>query len=195
MSFAGELGWDLYMARDVALAVYDPLVQAGAAFGLAHAGFHALDSLRSEKGYRHWGHDIGPEDTPLEAGLGFAVAFDKNVAFIGRDALLRQRDEIERDGGPRRRLIQFTVDDAEPLLFHDEPIFRDGCLVGRITSGSYGYTLGRAVGMGYVEANGAPVTAEYVTNGKFEIEVVGVRVPATPHLRPAFDPRGDRLKS
>ena len=194
ISYVGELGWELYMALDAAVVLYDAVVEAGRDLGLAHGGFHALDSLRSEKGYRHWSHDIGPEETPFEAGLGFAVALAKSD-FIGRDALLRQREEIDKAGGPLRRLIQFTLDDPEPILLHDEPIRCDGALVGRITSGAYGHTLGRSVGMGYVAHDGAPITDDYVMGGKFDIEIAGVRVPATPHLRPPHDPRGKRVRA
>jgi glycine cleavage system aminomethyltransferase T len=118
-----------------------------------------MDSLRLEKGYRSWGQDIGADDTPLEAGLGFAVAFKKD--FVGRDALLRQRDRLLT-----RRLVMFSLNDAEPLLLGDEPIWRDSMLVGRITSGAYGHTLGRSVGMGYVtHADG--VEAAFVESGRW----------------------------
>src|SRR6185369_394190 len=144
ITYVGELGWELYVPTEFAMGVYDAVVAAGEAVGLRHAGYHAMDSLRMEKGYRSWGHDIGRDDTPLDAGLGFAVAFKKD-GFVGREALLRQRDRPLA-----RRLVAFTLDDPEPLLLGDEPIYRDGALVGRITSGAYGHTLGRSVGMGYV---------------------------------------------
>jgi 4-methylaminobutanoate oxidase (formaldehyde-forming) len=195
ISYVGELGWELYMAPHAAVVLYDAVVEAGRDVGLAHGGFHALDSLRCEKGYRHWGHDIGPEDTPFEAGLGFAVRLDKPTHFIGRDALWRQREEIDKAGGPLRRLVQFTLDDPGPVLLRDEPIRRDGALVGRITSGAYGHTLGRSVGMGYVARDGAPITDAYVTGGKFDIEIAGARVPASPHLRPPRDPGGERVRA
>ena len=115
------------------------------AFGLSHAGHFALDSCRLEKGYRHWGHDIGPDDTPLEAGLSFAVAWNKPSGFLGRDALLAQRDS-----GLSRRLLSFAVEDAHPLVLHDEPIYRDGALVGRTTSGGRGFRVGKSLCMGYV---------------------------------------------
>src|SRR5206468_6371757 len=113
--------------------------------GLRHAGYHAMDSLRIEKAYRGWGHDIGGEDTPFEAGLGFAVRLEKRASFTGRDALLAQQ------GQPlTRRLAVFVLDDPDPLLYHVEPIWRDGALVGRIASGAYGHTVGRAVGLGWI---------------------------------------------
>src|SRR5207248_2921447 len=144
ITYVGELGWELYVPTEFVTRVYDDVIAAGADLGLRHAGYHAMDSLRMEKGYRSWGHDIGGEDTPLEAGLGFAVAFKKD-GFVGREVLLRQRDKPLA-----RRLVMFTLADSEPLLLGDEPIYRDGVLVGRITSGAYGHTLGRSVGMGYV---------------------------------------------
>jgi len=163
-------------------------VAAGADLGVRHAGYHAMDSLRMEKAYRSWGHDLGSEDTPLQAGLGFAVAWDKKD-FLGRDALLAQR------GTPlTRRLVVFTLEDAEPLLYHDEPVLRDGALVGRITSGAYGHTLGRAVGMGYVEhADG--VTDACLANGRWELEIACDRYPARAQLAPPYDPKSLRVRT
>jgi 4-methylaminobutanoate oxidase (formaldehyde-forming) len=190
VTYVGELGWELYVPSDMAGHVYDELIGASAGLGLRHSGYHALNSLRVEKAYRHWGHDITIEDTPLEAGLGFAVAWDKAGGFIGRDALLRRRDE-----GIARRLVVFTLDDPEPLLYHNEPIWRDGVLVGKTTSGWYGHTLGRAVGLGYADA-GAPgaATPEWLLGGRYELEIANERVPATPSLRPLYDPRGERIR-
>ncbi len=186
MSYVGELGWELYVPAGDATAVYDAVVTAGAGSGLRHAGFHAMNSLRLEAGYRHWGDDLTDQDTPLEAGLGFAVAFDKPRGFIGRDALLSQRDR------PRtRRLVQFRLEDPERLLYHDEPILRDAKLVGRTSSGMWSYTEDRALAMGYVEAADA-VDAAYVADGSWEIEVAGEPVPATASLRSFYDPRSQR---
>ena len=161
---------------------------AGEKHGLKLCGMHAMDSLRIEKAYRHWGHDIGDEDTPLDAGLMFAVKLDKGD-FIGRDALLRQRD-----AGSDRRLVQFVLEDPLPLLYHDEPIWRDGVMVGRTTSGAYGHTLGGAVGLGYVRSGGAPM-ADFVATGRFEIEVAGVRIPARASLAPMWDPKSLRIRA
>ncbi len=144
--YVGELGWELYIPAEFTLGVYEAIVEAGGEFGLAHAGYHALDSLRMEKAYRHWGHDITDEDTPLEAGLGFAVKFDKAGGFIGREALLRQKQT-----GVARKLLQFRLLDPEPLLYHDEPVWRGNALAGHITSGAFGHTLDGAVGLGYVD--------------------------------------------
>ncbi len=121
------------------------MLAAEKSFELRHAGYHALNSLRIEKAYRHWGHDITDQDTPLEAGLGFTVKFDKSGGFIGREPLLEQKEK-----GTTRRLMQFRLEDPEPLLYHNEPIWRDDTIVGHITSGAYGHTLGSCIGLGYV---------------------------------------------
>ena len=193
MTYVGELGWELYVPTEFALHVYDALVEAGESVGLRHAGYHAMHSLRIEKAYRSWGHDISDEDTPLEAGLGFAVAWGKEGGFIGREALLRLRER----GAPglTRRLVQFALEDPEPLLYHNEPIWRDGVLVGRISSGMYGHTLGRAIGLGYV-ANDGPegVTPEWIIAGSYELEVAAERFPARVSLRPMYDPTAARVR-
>jgi 4-methylaminobutanoate oxidase (formaldehyde-forming) len=188
ITYVGELGWELYVPAEFAMNVYEATVAAGEQFGLRHAGYHAMDSLRMEKGYRSWGHDIGGEDTPLEAGLGFAVAFKKE-GFVGREVVLRQRDKPLA-----RRLVMFTLADSAPLLLGDEPIYRDGVLVGRITSGAYGHTLGRSVGMGYVtQADG--VDAGFVRAGRWELEIAMERVPAVAHLEPPYDPTSARVRA
>jgi 4-methylaminobutanoate oxidase (formaldehyde-forming) len=187
MTYVGELGWELYVPTEFALGVYEDVVAAGEGVGLRHAGYHAMDSLRMEKGYRSWGHDIGGEDTPLEAGLGFAVAFKKD-GFVGRDALLRQRDKPLA-----RRLVMFTLEDPGPLLLGDEPIYREGVLVGRITSGAYGHTLGRSVGMGYV-AHPDGVDAAFVRAGRWELELATERFAARGHLEPPYDPTSSRVR-
>jgi 4-methylaminobutanoate oxidase (formaldehyde-forming) len=178
MSYVGELGWELYVPCEYAGGVFDTLWAAGAGHGLRLAGMHTLDSCRLEKGFCHWGHDIGDEDTPLEAGLAFACAFDKTPPFIGREALQRQRQD-----GVKRSLVQFVLDDAGPLLYHNEPIVRDGRIVGRLTSGAYGHALGRAVGMGYIADPGG-VDAAFVQAGRYQIEIAGERFGASASLRP-----------
>jgi 4-methylaminobutanoate oxidase (formaldehyde-forming) len=187
ITYVGELGWELYVPAEFAMGVYEAVVAAGQDLGLRHAGYHAMDSLRLERGYRSWGHDIGGEDTPLQAGLGFAVAFKKD-GFVGREALLRQRDRPLP-----RRLVMFTLEDPSPLLLGDEPIWRDGALVGRITSGAYGHTLGRSVGMGYVShADG--VDAAYLRAGRWELEIATERFAATARLEPPYDPTSARVR-
>ncbi|HEV2551611.1 MAG TPA: FAD-dependent oxidoreductase [Stellaceae bacterium] len=189
ITYVGELGWELYIPSEFALGVYDAIIAAGAEFGLKHAGYHALNSLRVEKAYRHWGHDITEEDTPLEAGLGFAIAFGKARPFIGRDSLLRQRD-----AGIKRRLATFTLDDPQRMLYHNEPIWRDGELVGRTTSAMFGHTIGHPIAFGYVEDHGHIVEHEFLSAGSFEIEVAGERIAARCTLGALYDAKSERVR-
>jgi 4-methylaminobutanoate oxidase (formaldehyde-forming) len=188
ISYVGELGWELYVPTEFALGVFDVILEDGAAHGLHLAGYHALNSLRIEKGYRHWGHDITNEDTPLESGLGFTIKWDKAGGFIGRMAL----DEY-RNAPLKRRLVQFRLEDSEPMLYHEEPIWREGIRVGRTTSGMYGHTLGGSIGLGYVE-HPEGVDHEFITSGNFELEVAGKRFAAVASLRPMYDPTGKKIK-
>ena len=190
LTYVGELGWELYIPMEFAQGVYDEIISAGEKFGLRHVGYHAMDSLRLEKAYRHWGHDITDEDTPLEAGLGFAVAWDKSCGFIGRDTLLQKRQI-----GPARRLVQFKLLNPENLLYHNEPVWRDGVIVGYLSSGAYGHTLGAAIGMGYIsDPTGGIVDAAFIEGGNYEIEIACERVPATASLRPLYDPANSRIR-
>ena len=183
MSYVGELGWELYVPNPDAVAVFDAIVAAGEPHGLALAGYHAMNTLRLESGYRHWGHDISPADTPLEAGLGFAVGWDKAVDFCGRAALEAQR------GQPRtKRLVQFRLEDPDLLIYHDEPILRNDTVVGCTTSGAWSYLEDRCLAMGYVDHPGG-VTADWLAAGTFEVDVAGRRVPATASLRSFYRPR------
>ena len=183
ISYVGELGWELYVETERAPQLFRALRGAGA----RNAGYHALDSLRMEKGYRHWGHDLTPDDSPLEAGLGFAVALDKKSSFIGRDALLRARDK-----GIERRMLAFALEDPDPLLLHDEPIWRDDRLVGRSTSGAYAHSLGCALALGYVEWGPEDRSADLHAS-RWEIEIARRRYPARASLRPFYDPKSERL--
>ena len=190
LTYVGELGWELYIPMEFAQGVYDEIISAGEKFGLRHVGYHAMDSLRLEKAYRHWGHDITDEDTPLEAGLGFAVAWDKSCGFIGRDTLLQKRQI-----GPARQLAQFKLLNPENLLYHNEPVWRDGVIVGYLSSGAYGHTLGAAIGMGYIsDPTGGTVDAAFIEGGNYEIEIACERVPATASLRPLYDPANSRIR-
>ena len=188
ITYVGELGWELYIPTEFAAGVYDAITAAGDAFGLVHAGYHALDSLRIEKAYRHWGHDITDEDSPLESGLDFTLKFDKPGGFIGREAVLRQREQ-----GLAKRLVQFKLRDPEPLLHHNEPIWRGDQIEGYIRSGNYGHTLGGAIGLGYVTGALALDPSE-IEGATFEIEVAGVRVPALASLKPLYDPNNRRIR-
>ena len=190
VTYVGELGWELYVPTEFTLNVFDTLVAVGGAVNLKHAGFQALETLRLEKAYRDYGHDIDNLDTPLQVGLGFAVDFDKPGGFIGKEALLQQKEE----GILKRRLVQFLLEDPEPLLHGSEPIYRNGVRVGDLGAGGYGHTLGGSVGLGAVESE-AGVTADFIKNGRYEIEVADVRYPARASLRPMYDPKGKKIRS
>jgi glycine cleavage system aminomethyltransferase T len=172
--------------------MFDTITSAGRPHGLVLVGVHAMDSLRMEKAYRHFGHDIGDEDHVLEAGLGFAVKADKVPCrfgtFIGRDAVLHKRKT-----GLTKRFTQFQLKDPRPLLYHTEPILRDGKLAGYLTSGAYGHYLGGAIGLGYVACR-ADETSDDMLGGLYEIEVAGERVAAIASLKPLYDPASARVK-
>jgi sarcosine dehydrogenase len=188
MTYVGELGYELHVPVEFACAVYDALVEAGRALGLAHAGYRAIESLRLEKGYRAWGADIGPDYTPLEAGLGFAVKLGTLEPFLGREALERQRAS-----GLTRRLACFTVDYPEVVLLGRETIYRDGAPVGWLSSGGYGYTVAKAIGYGYLR-HPDPIDSAWLSAGRYELEVATERVPATLHLQAPYDPGGQRIR-
>ena len=189
ITYLGELGYELYIPTEQAAHVYDVLVDAGRAFGLRHAGLRALGSLRMEKGYRDYGHDIDNTDTVLEAGLGFAVALNKPGGFIGRDAVLAQKAR----GPLTRRLVQVLVTDPEPLMFHAEVVRRDGRPAGYIRSASYGFTLGGAVGLAMIDAD-EPINQAYLDAGEWTVQIGDAVYPATVSLRPIYDPRNERIQ-
>jgi 4-methylaminobutanoate oxidase (formaldehyde-forming) len=189
LSYAGELGWELYAPVDMAVGLYDTLMAAGADMGLRNAGTHALASLRIEKGYRAWGHEVTPDDTPLEAGLAFATKLDADVPFIGRDALLEQRRR-----GLRRRLIHFKLADPEIFILGDEPIVFDGDIAGQATSAAFGHTLGTSVGMGYVLLEERSLET-MIDSGAFEVELAGERHSVEVSLSPFFDRSGKRMRT
>jgi 4-methylaminobutanoate oxidase (formaldehyde-forming) len=186
VSYVGELGWEIYISADQACHVFDTVFEAGQEFGLTLCGMHMMDTCRIEKGFRHFGHDITCEDHVLEAGLGFAVKTDK-PDFIGRDAVLRKQDE-----GLGSRLVQFKLTDPEPLLYHNEPILRDGQIVSHLSSGAYGHHLGAAIGLGYVPC--VSETPDQLLASRFEIDIAGTRVTAEASLRPLYDPKAERTK-
>ncbi|MFD0916580.1 FAD-dependent oxidoreductase [Pseudahrensia aquimaris] len=187
VTYVGELGWELYMTSDMCAHAFEVLSEAGSDMGLKLCGMHMMDSLRIEKAFRHFGHDITEEDHVLEAGLGFAVKLNKE-AFIGREAVLRKKE-----AGLSSRMVQFKLREPEPLLYHNEPIVRDGEIVSYVTSANYGHTLGGAIGMGYVPCEGE--SAEDVLGSNYEIEIAGVRVAAEASLRPMYDPKSERVKA
>jgi len=190
VTYVGELGWEVYVPVEMAVGVFDRLLEAGRAHALKLAGMHALDSCRIEKKFLHFGHDVGDEDTPLEAGVGFVCAMDKGIPFIGFEAIARQK---ESGAHLRKRLVQFVLEDPQPLLWHHEPILRGEECVGYLTSGNYGHALGAAVGLGYVRHD-EPITADWLEAQRWAIEIGGSPYSARVGLRAAHDPAGTRMR-
>lgn len=187
VTYVGELGWELYVPTDMCAHVFEALHEAGQDMNLKLCGMHMMDSLRIEKAFRHFGHDITGEDHVLEAGLGFAVKTAKE-SFIGRDAVLRKKEE-----GLDMRLVQFCLNDPLPLLYHNEPVIRDGKIVSYITSASYGHSFDAAIGLGYVPCKGE--NAAQVLASDYEIEIAGERFSAEASLKPMYDPKSERVKA
>ncbi len=190
ITYVGELGYELYVPAEHAGHGYEVITEAGPAFGLAHVGLKALSSLRMEKAYRDYGHDIDNTDDPYQAGLAFAVALNKPVDFIGKQASAARQSS----GPPSRRLIQVLLEDPEPLLFHAEPVLRDGRCVGYIRAASYGHSLGAAVGLAMVHADG-PVTEQWLDSGTWEVNIAERVVRARVSLRPMYDPSNARIRA
>ncbi len=188
VTYVGELGWELHIPVESALVVYERLMEAGRQHGIANAGYRAIESLRLEKGYRAWGSDIGPDHTPLEAGLAWAVKLTKGP-FLGRDALLAQQSQPLK-----KRLACFTVDDPSVVLLGRETIYRDGQRVGWLSSAGWGYTVGKNIGFGYVR-NVDGVDDVMLTSGSYELEVAAERVACRLHLGALYDPRAERVKA
>jgi sarcosine dehydrogenase len=189
VTYVGELGWELHIPVEFAISVYDRLIEAGAPLGLVNAGYRAIESLRLEKGYRAWGADIGPDHTPPMAGLDWAVKLRSGRPFQGRDALEKGA------AAPLQRLLAgFTVDDPKITLLGRETIYRDGERVGWLTSGGFGYSIGKPIGYGYVRKP-TGVDRSFVLSGEYELDVAGDRVRATASLTPFYDPLGDRIRS
>ena len=189
ITYLGELGYELYIPSEQAVHVYDIIVEAGKKFDLRHAGLKALSSLRMEKGYRYYWHDIDNTDDPYEAGLGFAVNLKKPDGFIGKDAVVKKKSQTPGT----RRLAQVLVKDPKPLLFHAEVVRRNGKAVGYVRAGSYGFSLGGAVGLFMIEA-GEPIDADYIAKGKWDVEIAGNIYPAEVSLKPFYDPEMKRIK-
>ncbi|MDW9890556.1 FAD-dependent oxidoreductase [Sinorhizobium meliloti] len=190
MTYVGELGWELIVPSEFAVGVYEALHQAGRDLGLVDCGYYALEALRIEKGFRAWSRELTPDINPHEAGLAFAVSFDKPGGFIGREALMRAKHA----GAPVRRIVQFTLDDPEPMLWGGELILRDGKPVGEVRSAAYGHTLGLSVALGLIENRGG-VDREFIASGSFEIDLAGERHPATAHLKCPYDPKSERVRA
>lgn len=190
VSFVGELGWELCIPAEMAMPVFDRLWLAGQEHGLKLAGLHALDSCRIEKKFLHFGHDVADEDTPLEAGVGFVCAMNKDAPFIGYDAIAKQKDSGSH---LHKRLVQFVLQDAEPIFYHHEPIMQSGHCVGYLTSGNYGHTLGASVGLGYVKSDDV-VDADFLAGHHWQIDVGGELFDASASLRALYDPAGENMR-
>jgi 4-methylaminobutanoate oxidase (formaldehyde-forming) len=189
ITYVGELGWELHVPLADTGKVYDALMAAGAAFAIRPVGYRALESLRLEKGYRAWSSDITPNDTPFEAGLGFAVKMRSSTPFLGRNALAAVA------GQPlTKRLAGFTIADPEAVLVGRETILRNGQPVGYLTSGGFGYTLQRSIGYGYVR-NAQGVSDDFLLSGRYELLVASETYPAEIGLSPFYDPSGERVKA
>ncbi len=192
ITYVGELGYELYIPAEFAAHVFDEIWKAGQALGLKPAGMHTMNNCRMEKGFRHWGHDIADEDTPIEAGLGFAVAYDKVNGFIGRDALLRQKEQPSHT----KRMVALALTDTSadcPMMYHEEPIYRDGKIVGATTSGAWGHRVGRSLALGYVH-NRDGVNADWLNSGKWEVEIAWSKFDADVQFRPFYDPGNTRTR-
>ena len=189
ITYAGELGYELNIPSEQAVHVYDRIIEAGKAFGLRHAGLRALGSLRLEKGYRDWGHDIDNTDDPFSTGLGFAVRLDKENDFIGKQASIARKAA----GSFPSRLVQILLKDPEPLMFHSEVVLRNGMPVGDVRAASYGHTLGGAVGLAMVE--GDPVDEAYLEQGAWEVDIAGKIFPAEVSLQPMYDPGMKKVRA
>ena len=187
VTYVGELGWELHVPVEFAATVYDALMEAGRAHGIANAGYRAIESLRLEKGYRAWGADIGPDHSPPMAGLGWAVKLKREIPFLGREALLDQRSR------PLPRLLAGFAADSDVVLLGRETIYRDGRRVGWLASAGYGHTIGRSIGYGYVR-NETGVDRAYVRGRSYELKVDDERVPATVFLEPPYDPKAARVR-
>ena len=189
LTYVGELGWELHVPSEDALMVYERVMAAGAEFGIANAGYRAIESLRLEKGYRAWGSDIGPDYTPFEAGLGWAVKLKKNVPFLGREALSAQHGAMLD-----KRLACFTLDDPDVVLLGRETIYRNGQRVGWLTSAGWGYTMATNIGYGYVR-NKDGVDDAFLHEGDYELEVATERLHCRIHRGALYDPKMARIKA
>jgi 4-methylaminobutanoate oxidase (formaldehyde-forming) len=190
ITYVGELGWELYVPAEFAVGVYEDLTAAGAGLGLVNAGYYAIESLRLEKAYRAFGRELTPDYNPAEAGLLFACKLRTGIAFLGRDAVVKARAE-----GPRRRLVSLVLADPDAMIWGGELVLRDGVAVGQVTSGAWGETVGGAVGLAYIRhPAGEVVTPDVARAGSYQVNVGGQLYDAAVHLRPPFDPAGDRVK-
>jgi len=193
ITYVGELGWELYIPAEFAAHVMEKVLAAGTEFGLKPAGMHSMNNARMEKAYRHWGHDISDEETPLEAGLGFTLGWDKPGGFIGREAQLKQKALPQL---PKRMVALALKDTSEAaaMIYHEEPLYRNGVLVGSTTSGAWGHRVGRSLGLAYVK-NPEGVTKDWIASGLWEVELAWKKWPVDVQLSSFYDPKGLRIKA
>ena len=188
ISYAGELGWELHLPMEQMAAAYDALWEAGGDLGIKNAGHYALNSLRLEKGYRAWGADITPEDTPFEAGLAFAISWEKSIPFIGHDALMEKWEDL-----PKRQLVSLVLEDPSVMLWGNEPIHRNDTVVGHTTSGAFGHTLGGAVALGYIRHDDG-ITPEFLDRGSYAICCDGQLIAARLYREAPYDSERKRMR-
>ena len=193
ITYVGELGYELFIPVEHAQYVYDLIVQHEEEFNLKHAGLRALGSLRMEKAYRDYGHDIDNTDTILECGLGFTCDFEKPGGFIGMEHVLAQKRTSKEKGGLQKRMAQVLVKDPDPLMHHGEVLWRDGVRTSEIRSASYGHTLGGAVGLTMLE-NSAPITKSFIKEADWKVEIAGDMFPCIVSLAPLYDPKNKKVK-
>jgi 4-methylaminobutanoate oxidase (formaldehyde-forming) len=189
ITYMGELGWELHFSIEDAIYVYEKLFDAGKDLGLVNAGYRCIEACRLEKGYRAWGSDIGPDHTPLEAGLGWAVKLKSNKDFIGKSALIEQKKN-----GLKKIFAAFTVEDPNQILLGRETIYRNGKQVGWLSSGGYGYTIKQSIGYGYIRSSEV-INNQFVLDGDYELEIATNKVPCKVHLKPLYDPEMKKIKS
>jgi 4-methylaminobutanoate oxidase (formaldehyde-forming) len=190
ITYVGELGWELYVPAEFAVGVYDDLMAAGAQFGVRRGGYYAIESLRLEKGYRAFGRELTPNDNPVQAGLLFTCKLASDIDFLGRAAVERAKAE-----GPRRRLVSFTVESAEPMLWGGELIRRDGDVAGQVSSAAWGETTGRCVGLSYLRSpDNEVITPDWVRAGRYTVDVGGTVYPIAVSLKGIYDPGNERIR-
>jgi 4-methylaminobutanoate oxidase (formaldehyde-forming) len=190
ITYVGELGWELYVPAEFAVGVYEDLMQAGAKFGVGRGGYYTIESLRLEKGYRAFGRELTPSENPVEAGLLFACKLRTDIAFLGREAVEKAKAE-----GPRKKLVGFTVDSSDAMLWGGELIMRDGAVAGQVTSAAWGETTGSCVGLAYVRASdNSVINADWVKAGSYEVNVGGQLHPVAVSLKPLYDPTNERIR-
>ena len=187
LSYVGELGFELYIKMDESEEIYNLIIDKGKEFNISHCGMFAMDTMRMEKGYLHWGHDMSPEENQYEAGLSFAISYKKNVDFIGKSALLKMKNQ-----NPKKKLIMMSLKDNKPgfpLLLHDEPVLLDGKIIGRTTSGNYSFNFKKNMAFAYVS------TGQKIDGGDIEIEVEKTKYKAVIEAKPLHDPDNKIIKS